>query len=323
MISGIFCIETAFPLCVWIDAFSSVDLSWNVFHMFYKTPQYVVADVFQVQFQWHKIFHNDHIERPCVLLYALKGLPFDQMIFHIFCIWNSFHPYEQSDGSLIFVHLQNIYRMSCRRLASVLYEIPYDTSIVLLPQKIFPQCWQENGLSPEWYFLCLPRVADCVKDLLQCLHGNGLSPVWTTLCIFRLWPVLKYFPQKRHRNSDFGSVWTLMWDFNWPGSGKVLPQFWQENGLSPEWFLSCLPSVPACVKDLLHCLHGNDLSPVCTASCLFKSCLVLKSCPQTMHSTRIFDFTGFSFISISTFSIAAIVLEDAFTSAMQTHRNEI
>ena len=40
--------------------------------------------------------------------------------------------------------------------------------------KVLLQCWQENGLSPEWYFLCLPREPSCVNDLLHCLHENNL-----------------------------------------------------------------------------------------------------------------------------------------------------
>ena len=56
--------------------------------------------------------------------------------------------------------------------------------------KVLLQCWQENGLSPELYFYCLPREPSCLNDLLHCLHENNLFPVWTTLCI---WFVLKYF----------------------------------------------------------------------------------------------------------------------------------
>ena len=71
--------------------------------------------------------------------------------------------------------------------------------------KVLLQCWQENGLSPEWYFF--------LNDLLHCLNENNLFPVWTTLCIFRIWLVLKYFSQKRQTNSDFCLVWTLIWCF--------------------------------------------------------------------------------------------------------------
>ena len=155
--------------------------------------------------------------------------------------------------------------------------------------KVLLQCWQENGLSPEWYFFCLPREPSCVNDLLHCLHEKDLFPVWTTLCIFRIWLVLKYCSQKRQTNSDFCFVWTLIWCFNCPASRKVLFQCWQEKCFSPEWCFSCLPRVPACVNDLLQYLYVNDLVPVCTTLCLSRSCLVLKSFPQMMHAIRIFD----------------------------------
>ena len=150
MISGIFCIEMAFPLCASICAVPAIGLFWNFFHIFHKTPWDAVVDGYEVQF--HKICHIGHIQMPRGLSYVLKELLFDQMIFS---------------------HILHLKRLSpvwtfwcCPRVCAFLKDSPHvfqeiDFCFVWTlmwyfnwssSTKVLLQCWQENGLSPEWYF---------------------------------------------------------------------------------------------------------------------------------------------------------------------------
>ena len=74
MISGIFCIEMAFPLCASICAISAVGLFWNFFHIFHKTPWDAVVDGYEVQ-SGRSLPSLPATQRllwwPCPLLWAL------------------------------------------------------------------------------------------------------------------------------------------------------------------------------------------------------------------------------------------------------------